>query len=79
MKTLIAGIKPGPLQKTMEAAMRAGNANLSKMCNRMANLVFRESPLFRYLYRCGRARRNMRKYRQIKNSRRPQRFRQNVW
>ena len=45
----------------------------------LAKNVFSESPFLRMIARCGSARKMMRGYRAMKQSRRPQAFRQDTW
>ena len=45
----------------------------------LADNFYTQSPLWRFIARGGRGRKLVRAYRELKNSRRPQCFRQDVW
>ena len=80
MKKLI--LKSRSLRITTSVAddvARAMTRAVWRIGKQVARNFFRESPLFRMMYRCGRARKQMRSYRALKGIKRPGRFRQDVW
>jgi hypothetical protein len=50
-----------------------------QFAGKIADCFFAETPFQRMLMRCGRARKQMQAYRELKHIRRPRRFRQDVW
>jgi hypothetical protein len=71
-----------PYPESMKLKKRRGVLNPTKRkraFEALADNFFAASPLQRFLMRGGRGRKLMRAYRNVKNSRRPQCFRQDVW
>jgi len=75
MTKLLKRSERGFSQRRHEGDLRRRKQFASKI----ADCFFSESPLQRMLMRCGRARKQMQAYRELKDIRRPRRFRQDVW
>ena len=58
---------------------KSNPTRVKRALRELADVFFSQSPVWRYIARGGRGRNLMREYRKFKNSRRPHRFRQDVW
>ena len=75
MTTFVKQSERGFSQRRHEGDLR----RRKQLAGKIADCFFAETPFQRMLMRCGRARKQMLAYREMKMIRRPRRFRQDVW